>query len=418
MCLTCAEWITLGYYIIHIALTAVIFGVGTLYIRSKDRSDKERRVEEDRRDHKRREWRQFTERVNSEYSELRSSWTLKNILKIEKTFIDLPVHSKVTGLDVLRYWLADDRDLNVSSESPQLRALREDLHKIFLQLNFCSSLIHLGEVPKNIKEELRYVVEELGNVAKPFLTGEKLSVALTCLRHFGRGIRDEEISGRVGDRKLEEFVPYVNSLRLDYVENDRSSQVNEASSRGTSTEQPRMNHHRKLWFNVSMRNIKHPFLQDLHRWLEKEGDKTIFVKMCKERLPESPLILTDHIGDGDCDKVVLAKVLHEVRYYLHHLQSNPQLTNINGRNVSHMKILDQFYEEIVKPPRYSLVIEKLIKRSRDDLEQYLRNPPKHLRNSKTYDKFYDDFSDVWSHVKELFTVEAQERREKELKHEV
>lgn len=153
MCVTCAEWITLGYYIIHIVLTAVIFGVGTLYIRSKDRSDKERRVEEDRRDHKRREWRQFAERVNSEYSELRGSWTLKNMLKIEKTFKDLPVHSKVTGLDVLRYWLADDRDLNVSSESPQLRALREDLHEIFLQLNFCSSLIHLGEVPTNITEE-------------------------------------------------------------------------------------------------------------------------------------------------------------------------------------------------------------------------------------------------------------------------
>ena len=80
----------------------------------------------------------------------------------------------------------------------------------------------------------------------------------------------------MGDRKLEEFVPYVNSLGLDYVDNDRSNQVNEASSRGTSTEQPGMNHHSKLWFNMSMRNIKHPFLQDLHRWLEKEGDKTIF----------------------------------------------------------------------------------------------------------------------------------------------
>ena len=39
-------------------------------------------------------------------------------------------------------------------------------------------------MPKNTKEELRYVVEELGNVAKPFLTGDKLRVALTCLEHF------------------------------------------------------------------------------------------------------------------------------------------------------------------------------------------------------------------------------------------
>ena len=47
-------------------------------------------------------------------------------------------------------------------------------------------------MPKNITEELRYVVEELGNVAKPFLTGDKLKVASTCLKHFGRPVKKEE----------------------------------------------------------------------------------------------------------------------------------------------------------------------------------------------------------------------------------
>ena len=56
---------------------------------------------------------------------------------------------------------------------------------IFLPLNICSSLLLLGKVPINIKKELRLVVEELGNLAEPFLTGEQQRVALKCLEHFG-----------------------------------------------------------------------------------------------------------------------------------------------------------------------------------------------------------------------------------------
>ena len=211
------ESITLTYYCGNLLLTIVVFVFGTIYLWHKDRRDQQRRFredredqnrrnqedrrdhqrhlqedrehlnrrdQEDRRDHQRREWCQFAERIYTDYSSLRRNQILENMLKVKKTFEKFPIHSEVTGLDVLRYWLADDRHRNVSSESPQLRALRKDLHRIFLQLNSCHSLIHLGEVPKNTKEELRYVVEELGNVAKPFLTGDKLRVALTCLEHF------------------------------------------------------------------------------------------------------------------------------------------------------------------------------------------------------------------------------------------
>ena len=189
------ESITLAYYCGNLLLTIVVFVFGTIYLWHKDRRDQQRclqedreylnrRDQEDRRDHQRREWCQFAERIYTDYSSLRRNQILENMLKVKKTFEKFPIHSEVTDLDVLRYWLADDRHRNVWSESPQLRALREDLHTIFLQLNFCSSLIHLGEVPKNITEELRYVVEELGNVAKPFLTGDKLRVALTCLEPF------------------------------------------------------------------------------------------------------------------------------------------------------------------------------------------------------------------------------------------
>ena len=325
-----AELITFVYYCSNISLTAVVFLFGTCFLWYRDRKYQKRKDDEEGRNHQRREWRKFAERMNDDYRNLRSNQTLENILKVKKTFEDLKVHSKVTGLDVLRYWLADDRHRNVWSESPQLRALREDLHTIFLQLNFCSSLIHLGEVPKNITEELRYVVEELGNVAKPFLTGDKLKVASTCLEHFGRPVKkeeeeeeggggggEEEGGGRGGggrggggrggggqrgqggggggrrqqrggrgggeeeggggggeeeeEKKLYELVegniPYLDSLKFG--DNDHR-----ASS--TSSPPPPVYYSQsKFLFNVSMPNNEHNFLKELHDNLEKGKGKTL-----------------------------------------------------------------------------------------------------------------------------------------------
>ena len=181
------ESITLAYYCGNLLLTIVVFVFGTIYLWHKDRRDQQRclqedredqnrrnqedrrdhqrrlqedredlnrrnqedrrdhqrrlqedrehlnrRDQEDRRDHQRREWCQFAERIYTDYSSLRRNQILENMLKVKKTFEKFPIHSEVTGLDVLRYWLADDRHRNVWSESPQLRALREDLHTIFL----------------------------------------------------------------------------------------------------------------------------------------------------------------------------------------------------------------------------------------------------------------------------------------------
>ena len=321
----------------------------------------------------------------------------KNILKVKKTFEDLKVHSKVTGLDVLRYWLADDRHRNVWSESPQLRALREDLHTIFLQLNFCSSLIHLGEVPKNITEELRYVVEELGNVAKPFLTGDKLKVASTCLKHFGRPVKKQEEDeggggggeeegggegeggrggggrGRLGqgggggrrrrrggggggggdipgaetkreelDQSVEEIVPYVNSLKFD---DGRRPPTNDRS--------PRLDYSQwiNFSFNVSMPNNHYVFLEGLHCILEKEENKTSLARNIRDQLAELPLNLIDPFSDEDSNEDVLVKVLHEARYYIHYLQNNQPLPEIDGINaVGNMERLRQLFEELKASP--------------------------------------------------------------------
>ena len=280
-----AELITFVYYCSNISLTAVVFLFGTCFLWYRDRKYQKKKDEEEGRNHQRREWRKFAERMNDDYRNLRSNQTLENILKVKKTFEDLKVHSKVTGLDVLRYWLADDRHRNVWSESPQLRALREDLHTIFLQLNFCSSLIHLGEVPKNITEELRYVVEELGNEAKPFLTGDKLKVASTCLKHFGMPVKkeEEEEGGGVGgeeeeEKKLYELVegniPYLDSLKFG--DNDDRDSL-------TSSPPPPVDYSQsKFLFNVSMPDDKHNFLWELHDNLETGEYRTLLVRGFKE----------------------------------------------------------------------------------------------------------------------------------------
>lgn len=186
----------------------------------EEREYQERRDQEDQRDYRRREWRQFAETIYTDYGKLKSKDIPQKISKVKNIFEHTLIHSTVTGLDVLRYMLADDNYRNFSSESPQLRALREDLHMIFVPLNTCSSLLLLGEVPENTKEELKFVVEELGNIAKPFLTGEQRRVALKCLEHFGSdrssnaATESDEIRVRELDERLKDIVPYVKSLQF------------------------------------------------------------------------------------------------------------------------------------------------------------------------------------------------------------
>ena len=323
------------------------------------------------------------------------------MLTVKTTFENLHIHSTVTGLDVLRYWLADDRDRNVSSESPLLRELRGDLHVIFLQLNSCSSLIHLGAVPKNTKEELKYVVEELGNLAKPFLAGEKLKVALKCLKHFSRDTPDAETKGRVLDQRLEEIVPYVNSLKLP-------EQQPQTDREATSTEQLEVQQISiKFSFNESMPNTNYNFLVGLHKILEEEERKITFVRKLKDRHAVQPLNLIDPIDDGDCDKLVLAKVLHEVRYYIHYVQSNGKLNEIRGVNASdNIERLRQVYIEVTNSSVVRDAFQEQFYRCIDDLKRIADNPPEHLLN----ENFSREFTKLWEKVQNTFTIQAQQRR--------
>ena len=310
--------------------------------KQEDQERQDRRDKEERRDQLRQEWRQFTEIIFTDHSSLKQNHILENILKVKKTFDKLPIHSEVTGLDVLRYWLADDHYQNFSSESPALRAIREDLLRIYLPLSSCSSLIHLGEVPKNTKEELRGVVEELGNAAKPFLTGDKLEVALTCLKHFGGGKPYAGPERKVPDKPLEDIVPYVNSLKL-------------VIPRQIPTQCPvlpaipidKKDYSQCTNFSLTMMGFdeKHS-LRHLHHILEREEYTTYqtCIEEFKVQQVKSPLNLTDPIVSKDSHKEVVAKVLHEIRY-IHYLQSKLESPKIDGKIVS---ILGQLFEEVIK----------------------------------------------------------------------
>ena len=397
MCLTCAERVTLGYYIIHIALTFFIFIYGVLIIRRKDRRDKarrveeerrdrerrveeerryterrveedrrdkerrvekdrrdkerrveedrrdkERRVEEDRRNHKRREWRQFSDKINADYSKLKSKDILRKISKVKNTFEHMRIHSTVTGLDVLRYMLTDDDYRNLVSKSPHLQALREDLHMIFLPLNVCSSLLHLGEVPINIKEELRFVVEELGNLAKPFLTGEQQRVALKCLEHFCSNRSSNEHGQRgvegLGVR-IKAIVPYVNSLQFISMEDCDYSKCKKFSY---NWEQSVMvNNLRNLEsFRELLKSENYSVLGELLEYLEGVA---LCVRVFKEQPAELPVKSIELINDSDSDEVILMKVLHEVRLYIHLILNENLSSEDNERVERNIKRLRQLY---------------------------------------------------------------------------
>ena len=425
------ESITLVYFCGNLLLTIVVFVVGTIYIWHRDRRDQERRLQEgqeyqnrrdqedrrdqerrlqegreyqnrrdqeDRRDHRRREWRQFAERIYTDYSKLKSKDIPQKIAKVKNTFERILIHSTVTGLDVLRYMLTDDNYRNFASNSPQLKALREDLHMIFVPLNICSSLLLLGEVPINIKEELRLVVEELGNLAEPFLTGEQQRVALKCLKYFGSNRSSNAVTEHAQrsvkelDERIKAIAPYVNSL-----------QFGGPNSKEFRNDFPQMgidmkdySECRKFWLNKTMimqnrhENLK--FLIQLHEDLECKELEAHCARIFREELEELPAESFEQISDSDSDEAILMKFLHELRLYIHIILSENQFTMVKRLvegNVDRLRKLRERLQPI------KVQIKELCQRFSDDLMRIKRaiegNPPRHL----TGEKFFKQLSDLY-----------------------
>ena len=384
-----AESITLAYYCINICLTIALFAIGTIYLRYRDR-----------RDHQRREWRQLAERIYTDYSKLKSKDIPQKISKVKNTFESIKIHSEVSGLDVLRYMLTDEKYRNFASESPQLKALREDLHMIFVPLNICSSLLRLGEVPSNIKEELRLVVGELGNLAEPFLTGEQQRVALKCLKHFGSNRSSNAVTEHAQrsvkklDERIKAFAPYVNSLQFGGPNAKEFLQV-EINMKDCDYSKCR-----KFWLNETMimqnshENLY--FLIKLHEDLEYKELEARFARIFIQTLEELPHESFEQICDSDSDETILMKLLHELRLYIHIILSENEFKRLVEDNVDRLRQLHEASQPI------KVQIKELCQKFSDKLvrikEDINGNPPDHLNSPKFFKQLYDLYEEKFQKI--------------------
>ena len=393
-----AKSITLAYYCINICLTIVLFASGTIYLWRRDRRDQQRR-----------EWRQLAERIYTDYSKLKGKEIPQKISKVKNTFERIKIHSEVSGLDVLRYMLTDKNYRNFASESPQLKALREDLHMIFVPLNICSSLLRLGEVPSNIKEELRLVVGELGNLAEPFLTGEQQRVALKCLKHFGSNRSSNAVTEHAQrsvkklDERIKAFAPYVNSLQFGGPNAKEFPQVNLTQAtvsefRNDFPDKKDCDYSkcRKFWLNETMimqnrhENLK--FLIKLHEDLEYKKLEAHCARILRQNLEELPHKSFEQTSDSDSDKAILMKFLHELRLYIHIILSGDQFMMVKRLVEDNVDRLRQLHEAF-QPTK--IRIEWLCQRFSEELLNLKRkiegNPPPHLTDKK----FFKQLSDLY-----------------------
>ncbi|CAH3112931.1 unnamed protein product [Pocillopora meandrina] len=372
--------------------------------------------EQDRRDQQRREWRQLAERIYTDYSKLKGKEIPQKISKVKNTFERIKIHSKVSGLDVLRYMLADKNYRNFASESPQLKALREDLHMIFVPLNICSSLLLLGEVPVYIEEELRLVVEELGNLVEPFLTGEQQRIALKCLKHFGSNTSSNVVTEHAQrsvkelDERIEAIAPYVNSLQFGATAPSVNSfqflSPNATEFRNDFPDKKDCDYSkcRKFWLNKTMimqnshKNLD--FLIKLHEDLEYKELQAHCARIFRQNLEELPHESFEQTSDSDSDKAILMKFLHELRLYIHIILSGDQFMMVKRLVEHNVKKLCQRHGE-VHPIK--AMIQLVCQRFSEDLltlkTNIEGNPPPHL----TDENFFKQLSDLFEKFLRIIT---------------
>lgn len=199
------EEITLTYYCFNVVLAIVFFAYGTYYLKKRDK-----------RDELRREWRQFAETVDREYSKLKDESTHQRVLEIKESLGSVKVCNEITGVDVLSYMIHHCADFP-RFQTREFGAFREDLKKILRLLRICHSLIaQLGTVPDDIKEEVGELVTDLGKITLPFFKGRQRygKIILKCLEHFGSQSPSEN---SVTDTDMTNAIPYVEFLVFTWV---------------------------------------------------------------------------------------------------------------------------------------------------------------------------------------------------------
>ncbi|KAM7450698.1 hypothetical protein ABFA07_001691 [Porites harrisoni] len=292
------EEITLAYYCFNVVITTVIFLFGTIYLRRRDRRDQQRR-----------DWRQFAETFRGQYSTLEYKQVLSCVSNTNETFENVLICPEITGLDVLRYMLNNSYFMSRSSRKSALYKLKKDLNSIFQLLNTCASFILLEPVPiSNMRAELGELVTELGQVTLPFFTGDQRQTVLKCLKHFSRDgeIETEKELRDIDLTTIKEMVPYIEYLSFD----------NQVGRHQRSTHYSKIN---KFQFEFDPGfDQDHPlsFLKVIQEDLQDEKYLSDFARESQELLSNTRYI--DQV-DSDNERLVVMKVLHQVRMDIHSL---------------------------------------------------------------------------------------------------
>lgn len=292
------EEITLAYYCFNVVITTAIFLFGTIYLRRRDRRDQQRR-----------DWRQFAETFRGQYSTLEYKQVLSWVSNTNETFENVLICPEITGLDVLRYMLNNSYFMSRSSRKSALYKLKKDLNSIFQLLNTCASFILLEPVPiSNMRAELGELVTELGQVTLPFFTGDQRQTVLKCLKHFSRDgeIETEKELRDIDLTTIKERVPYIEYLSFD----------NQVGRHQRSTHYSKIN---KFQFEFDPGfDQDHPlsFLKVIQEDLQDEKYLSDFARESQELLSNTRYI--DQV-DSDNERLVVMKVLHQVRMDIHSL---------------------------------------------------------------------------------------------------
>ena len=379
------EEITLGYYCFNLALAVAFFIFGTIFLRHRDKRDQQRK-----------EWRQFAERIYGEFSKLKDKGIPYRISKVKGTFEKIRMTTTITGLDVLRYMLAEGN--YERSKTTQLECLREDLQSIFPLFNICSSLLLLGNVPKNIKEELKDVISDQGKMALPFFKGKQRKIILKCLEHFSndRPKSETERTTKDLDSRLEESIPYVKiCLKFGTSEGSLPGQLYvlpgpfdlagfHHDGRATVGVDNRHDYSECSNFSLYI-NGNSPqgsdliSLQELYNDLEDRRYVTDFVRELRKEQLASRLDLIEQISHLDTDERVVEKVLHEVRLYIYWLLNGD---HYRAEIKANMARLLEVQEEVTKFRPIEAIVKRTCERLIEDLQRLQTS--KYHCNSKDF----------------------------------
>ncbi|XP_020631788.1 uncharacterized protein LOC110068733 [Orbicella faveolata] len=403
------EEITMGYYCFNLAFAMAFFIFGTIYLRHRDKRDQQRR-----------EWRQFAERIYGEYSKLKDKDIPRRISKVKDTFDKIQMNSATTGLDVLRYMLAEGN--YERSKTTQLECLREDLQSIFPLFNVCSSLLLLGKVPKNIKEELTDVISDLGKMAVHFFKGKQRKIILKCLEHFSNDRPQHETERRIRelDDNLEATVPYAKScLIFGTSEGSLPGQLYvlpgsfglagfHHSGRTTMELENRRDYSKCSNFSLYIKENNPQrsgliSLRGLHKDLEDPRYLADFARELRKKQPVPRLNLIEEITHLDTDKRVVEKVLHEVRVYIHLLLNGSQQQEQIRVNVTR---LCEVKEEITKVRPTEAVVKGICERFIEDLAR-IQTSQYHCNS----EEFCGKLNQLWCKMQEIQIIPWTQSRD-------